>query len=344
MLDAETKLKLLIYGVRADRRPLRRGGGGPTGGLGFRIGESVVSAPVLQSYARNSPFVIEKKDEDYHLAYSGETIGTVEFPKAEYYDQTIDGISAGRIVALDGYDTLVSAVSRKCVHWQNGMRCSFCSIQQNLSGAVADKNPEQVARAVRVAYEEDRNRHLTLTTGTAPTPDKGAVRLAEVVKAVKAEVDIPVHVQVEPVGREFLELLYESGADSIGIHVETFDPLLRKRVVPGKPGVDEYLKSWSAAVDVFGEWNVSSWLLTGLGESRESIIHGLKTMLEHAVYPFIVPYRPPPFTSSSSPDIRYQLSVLRDVKETLSDSEETVPRFRSGCPRCNGCSFVGELL
>lgn len=344
MLDAETKLKLLIYGVRTDRKPLRRGGGGPTGGLGFRIGDSVVSAPVLQSYARDSPFEIQKKGEDHWLLYKGEAVGMVEFPRAEYYRQTIDGMPAGRIVALDGYDTLVSAVSRKCAHWEAGMKCSFCSIQHNLSGALVVKTPEQIAQAVKVAYEEDRNRHLTLTTGTTSTPDKGAARVAEVVKAVKATMDIPVHVQVEPVEREFLELLYESGADSIGIHVETFDPLLRKSVVPGKPGLEDYFKSWSDAVDVFGEWNVSSWLLTGLGERRESVIYGIKTMLEHAVYPFIVPYRPPPFVSSTTPDVQYQLSVLREVENVLSDYGETLPRFNSGCPRCNGCSFVGELL
>lgn len=345
MLDPETKLKLLLFGVRASRKPLRKGGGGPTGGLGFRVNDgSVVSAPVLQSYVRESPFRVEEAGGKYFLLLEEKRIGRVEFPVAEYYTRPVENVPAGKLVALDGYDTLVSAVSRKCIHWDSGKKCSFCSIQRNLKNAVIDKQPELLAQAVKIAYEEDKNRHLTLTTGTVNFRDKGALRLAEAVRVIKSEVDIPIHVQIEPVDRTYLELLYESGADTVGIHVETFDRSLRKTVVPGKPDIDEYLESWGVAVDIFGEWNVSSWLIIGLGESLDSVLTGFRVMLENTVYPFVAPFRPPPHMSAERPDAKYHMNVLEKLKEALEDSDESIPEFHSGCPKCNGCSFVSELF
>ncbi|AKG90814.1 Biotin synthase-related enzyme [Geoglobus ahangari] len=344
MLDLKTKIELLTLGVRAGRSPLRKGGGGPTGGLGFRVSGSVVSAPALQHYVAFSPYHIENVEGEYILFRGDEKVGAVEFPKADYYHKKVGGVPAGKLVALDGYDTLVSAVSRRCVHWETGKKCSFCNIQDNLKNAVVDKDLELLAQAVKLAYEEDRSRHLTLTTGTTNLRDKGALSLASAVRAIKREVDIQIHVQIEPAERKYIEMLYESGADTIGIHVESFDPVLREKVVPGKPGLDEYLKSWKIAVDVFGEWNVSSWLLTGLGESPDSIIRGVKTMLSHAVYPFIAPFRPPPASNLPRPDVNYHVSLANSLKVALEDLGIDVPEFGSGCPKCNGCSLTKELL
>ncbi|MBE8539117.1 radical SAM protein [Geoglobus acetivorans] len=344
MLDPELKLKLLILGVRSPRGPLRKGGGGPNGGVGFKVEKSVVSAPVRQKYARNSPFKIVQEGGKYILYELENRIGYVEYPEPDYYGTVVGGVPAERYVALDGYDTLVSAISRKCIHWELGKKCSFCNIQKGLKDAIDVKNPELLAQAVKIAHEKDRRRHLTLTTGTVNTTGRGAELLATAVKAIKKEADIPVHVQIEPVDRYWIERLYESGADTIGIHVEVFDKEIRSKVIPGKPSLDRYFDAWKIAVDVFGEWNVSSWLLTGLGERPDSVTRGLETMLSMTVYPFIAPYRPPPGADREPPDLNYHTNLLEKVEETLSDLQIVPAEFKSGCPRCGGCSFIPELL
>ncbi len=343
MLDPITKTKLLIYGVKTDLKPLRKGGAGPTGGLGFRIHGSDVSAPAIQEFTKNSPFTLRKSDEKYILYENRKRIGEVKLPKAEYYKKSVGDIPANKLVALDGYNALVSAVSRKCIYWSKNRKCQFCTIQNSIQNAVVEKDPEKLAEAVRMAYEEDMSRHLTLTTGTANSNDKGAKALIEAVKAIKNEVNIDVHVQIEPVEKFWLERLYESGADTIGIHIETFDNAIRDKIVPGKPPVATYIKSWNDAVDIFGEWNVSSWLILGIGENKSSVIEGVKTMVEHTVYPFIAPFRP--FNGSSHPSLKldYFIQLINDLKNILRDSDQKIPEFNSGCSRCNGCSFMGEL-
>ncbi len=344
MLDPETKLRLLIHGIKTDLKPLRNGGAGPTGGLGFRVKGSVVSAPVTHKFARKSPFRLERTGSRYILYESGKRIGRAVLPKAEYYSEIIDGIPAGKLVALDGYDALVSAISRECIYWNHNKKCSFCTIQNGIKNSVARKNPEQLAQAVKIAYEEDRSRHLTLTTGTMEGRDKGAKAMIDAVRAVKKEIDIGVHVQIEPTDREWIEKLYESGADTIGIHVETFDRSIRNRVVPGKPPLEDYFRAWKDAVEVFGEWNVSSWLIIGLGERKETVIQGFEKMSDMTVYPFIAPFRP-------SEDMKYQQNLaeyfIRTLKELINASDFNrvyLPRFSSGCPKCGGCSFVSELF
>lgn len=343
MLDYRTKLELLVLGVRAPLAPLRRGGGGPVGGIGFAVRDSIVSAPAVQAFARESPYALVEKEGSFWLYRGEERIGKVKLPTAKYYEHKIKGLSAGRYVALDGINALVTAVTRRCVHFDSGKKCVFCVIEENVpEKEILEKEVEDIAEAVRVAYEEDKSRHLTLTTGTPNLVDKGALKYAEVAKKIRAEIDIPIHAQIEPVGRDYLELLYSSGVDTIGIHVETFDERLRKAVVPGKPGIEEYLNAWENAVEVFGEWNVSSWILVGLGESVESVVRGFRAMAERGVYPYIAPYRPPP-NSISRTDLGHVLKVYETLKD-LKGEYDIKLKFKAGCPRCTGCSAILELL
>ncbi|MDG9423164.1 hypothetical protein OLF92_11820, partial [Streptococcus pneumoniae] len=70
--------------------------------------------------------------------------------------------------------------------------------------------------------------------------------------------------------------LYDAGARSIGIHVESMDDEVRRRWMPGKSRVsmDEYRAAWREAVRVFG-WNqVSTYLIVGMGEDADEAVEG----------------------------------------------------------------------
>lgn len=177
MLDWRTKLEIIVKGVRGNVRSYRKSGGGPTGGVGFEVEGSVVSAPNKQKFVENSPYRIEKIDEKYYLFKNDEVVGEVKLPKAEYYSKpTSFGVEAGKIVALDGINALVTAVSRRCVLWKK-KRCKFCSIEIGLENSIVEKTPEMIAEAAKMAYEEDNSRHLTITSGIMPGKDKGAVKI-----------------------------------------------------------------------------------------------------------------------------------------------------------------------
>ncbi|RSN72802.1 MAG: hypothetical protein DSO07_08945 [Thermoproteota archaeon] len=345
MLDYKTKIELITLGVRTSIPPRRRGGGGPIGGIGFAVNGSIVSAPTKQWYVKESPYEIVEREGKFILLREDERIGYVEIPKAEYYKHTIKGVSAGFIVALDGINALVTSVSRRCVHVDSGKKCIFCAIEKNVTEPfILDKNPGDIVEAVKVAYEEDRTRHLTLTTGTTNLIDKGALKISEVARKVKEEVDIKIHAQVEAVNEKYLEVLYSSGVDTIGIHIETFDEKIRGTVVPGKPSIEEYLKCWREAVKLFGEWKVSSWIVIGLGEREESVVDGFKRTAEEGVIPYVAPFRPPPDDLVTRPDLKYIMRIYERLRDLRSEYDVKIEKCDAGCPKCTGCSAILETL
>ncbi|RLI74852.1 hypothetical protein DRO97_04835 [Archaeoglobales archaeon] len=331
------KVDLLTKGVKGNLKLLREGGGGPTGGVSFKVDYCVVNAPYTQNFAKLSPYEIVEVDSKHRLFKNNKFVTDVFVPKEpEYYKFYVDGIEMRKIVALDGIDTLVTSVLRYCSHKR---KCTFCSLEYG-KDVVKEKKPEQIAEVVKVAVREDKNRHLVLTTGTPPTPDKGALLIAEVIKAVKEHTNIPIQVQIEPPERlNFIDILYNAGADVISLNVETFDLRIRSKVVPEKPSIEEYLKAWRHSTNLFEESNVNTWLLVGLGETFESLIDGCSMLCEIGVIPFVVPYRPPPNVNQKMCNSKYLMNVYAKVAEIMKDCG-IKPKSKAGCIRCGGCSAI----
>ena len=80
----------------------------------------------------------------------------------------------------------------------------------------------------------------------------------------------------------------------MGIHVESFDPEVLARVAPAKArtGIERYFETWEHAVERFGEGQVSTYVILGMGEDPELTVDGCKRAIDIGVYPFIVPLRP----------------------------------------------------
>jgi hypothetical protein len=64
--------------------------------------------------------------------------------------------------------------------------------------------------------------------------------------------------------------------------------------MPGKASVplSRYMEAFRAAVPVFGRGQVSTYILAGLGDSREALLAMAQDLIAIGVYPFIVPFVP----------------------------------------------------
>ena len=91
-------------------------------------------------------------------------------------------------------------------------------------------------RSRKAAHELDGITQMVMTTGTSNGRDRGATHLARCVRAVREVLpDLPIQVQCEPPGDlRPIPDLYDAGARSIGIHVESLDDDGRLRWMPGK--------------------------------------------------------------------------------------------------------------
>ncbi len=145
-----------------------------------------------------------------------------------------------------------------------------------------------------------------------------------------------------------LEILKRAGADTVGIHIESFDYNILRHVAPCKARFDlkYYMNTWRECVRLFNRNQVSSFIIVGLGESRKSIVEGAALLCELGVYPFIVPLRPIPGTELGKrrpPDAETIISILEQVAPLLKESGLSWKNSQAGCVRCGACSALPDF-
>ncbi|MEX2751007.1 MAG: MSMEG_0568 family radical SAM protein [Candidatus Freyarchaeota archaeon] len=350
------KTELLCKGVKTEDsiEKGRKAGAGPAGGR-FMIlsNSSVVNVPLWPHFVKNSDIILRRLSSGWSLYKDGDKITNIELVDSpKFYSlKTSSGHPMYKIALLHGKDCLATTVLQKCVYWSTGQSCKFCGIENSLKdgSTVPRKNPKELVEVAGAAIEEGVCRHITLTTGTPGTPDRGAKILAETTRELKENYDVPIHVQLEPPSIGYLELLADVGVDTVGIHIENFDRAVLESVCPGKAQVsfDEYLKAWKEAVELFGETQVSTYIIVGLGEDDESILQGVEIVTRLGVVPFLVPFRPilgTEFENRNPPSASRMINLYRKVAEILSEYNLDPSRNLAGCVRCGACSSILEAF
>lgn len=311
--------------------------------------------PVHTAQAFESAFVAGQPGPDgtSTLLRDGEPVARISFPEGPrfYRLQTLDGIPYPKIAVLHGRDVLATTVLQTCIRYQSRTKtCQFCAIGQSLAAGrtIAHKLPEQLAEVARAAVLLDGVKHMVMTTGTPPTPDRGAGVLCDSAFAVKAAVDLPIQAQCEPPDDDaWFARMRASGIDSLGMHLELVTPELRARLMPGKASVplERYMQAFAAAVPVFGRGQVSTYILAGLGDTKEAILSMAERLIALGVYPFVVPFVPisgTPLESHPSPDPAFMHAILQPLGAMLWAAGMRSESVKAGCAKCGACSALAS--
>jgi len=334
----------------------RRGGAGPSDHKAVTVDGRTIMVPVHTAAAWSSPFVAEASDASgaSALMRGGIRVGRIEFPKAPrfYALQTFDGIPYSHIATLHGADVLATTVLQTCIRYENRKKsCQFCAIGQSLAAGrtIARKTPEQLAEVARAAVLLDGVKHMVMTTGTPNATDRGAEILCDSAFAVKAAVDLPIQGQCEPPGDDvWFARMKASGIDALGMHLEVIAPELRARIMPGKAKVPvgRYFEAFAAAVGVFGRNQVSTYLLAGLGDTRDSILSTCDKLISIGVFPFVVPFVPisgTPLEDHLPPDPAFMRSILEPLGAMLTVADMRSRDIKAGCGKCGACSSLSTF-
>jgi len=312
-----------------------------------------VMVPVHTAPAFESPYVVERPDAfgRSQISRDGVKLGDVSFPtRPRFYDlATADGVPYWKIAVLHGRDVLATTVLQSCIRYQSRTKtCAFCAIGQSLAAGrtIERKTPDQLAEVAKAAVELDGVRHMVMTTGTPPGRDRGAEMLADSAAAVKAAVGLPIQAQCEPPdGKHWFRRMKESGIDALGMHIEAVSPQVRARVMPGKAQIslEHYFEAFASAVPVFGRGQVSTYILAGLGDTREAILDTCEKLVALGVYPFVVPFVPisgTPLESHPAPSPAFMHEILGPLALMLRDSGLRSTDIKAGCGRCGACSAL----
>ncbi len=324
----------------------RRGGAGPSDALFMWVRGLPLTVPWQASFVARSPYTVHVTDAGAALYRGDSLVGPVKLQRRpRIYDmQTADGIPYWKIALLH-LDSIASTVVQKCIYWGTDEQCGFCGIELTRGEqTIPVKTPAQLAEVCTAARDYDHAVDVTLTTGSINRRDRGALYISKCAAAIKDASGLPIQVQFEPPDElAVLDQVHGAGVDAVGIHIETFDPEVLRRVAAGKAkcGVEGYFRCWERAVEVFGRGRVTTYVILGMGERRELIEEGCARAIELGVYPFVVPLRPVPGTlmaDTPAPDAEYVASVYRSVSAMLAQSGLDHVEAKAGCARCQACS------
>jgi radical SAM protein (TIGR04043 family) len=350
---SELILGLQARGLRLETQIERRtGGAGPTDSGMLWVEGFPVTAPTDNALAADSPYVLRGEDEGYGIYRDDVRLASARAERRpRFYDlKTADGIPYDQIALLH-LDSLASTVVQHCTYWGNDDQCTFCGIGLSLESGrtIARKTPEQLAEVAVAARDLDGAVDATLTTGSTRGVDRGALYVARCGQAVKEASGLPVEVQFEPpYDLDVINQVGEMGIDSVGIHIETFDPAVLARVAPGKArtGIDGYFAAWARAVEVFGEGQVSTYVILGMGEDPELTIEGCKRAVDMGVYPFVVPLRPVAGSLMADwkpPTRLYTQPIYSNVLAYMTRRGMGSTTAKAGCARCQACSGLAPM-
>lgn len=349
-MSVSTRVDLALLGFRG-RPPVSRSAGAGPSADGHLVIDGLNAAIPRNA---DSPFVFDGTRVLLDGQDTGLDVEVIERPT--FYDlRTADGVPYEKLARLHGRNVLATTVVQTCIRYTADQRCRFCTIEESLRGGAttAVKRPAELAEVAEAAVRLDGVTQMVMTTGTSAGTDRGARHLARCVRAVKAAVPaLPIQVQCEPpADLAVLAELRDSGADAIGIHIESLDEEVRRRWMPGKATVpvQQYHQAWREAVRVFGRNQVSTYLLVGLGEDPDELVDGAAELIEMGVYPFVVPFRPQPgslavdIDRAGAPDAAVVEKVSREVATLLTLAGMAGADQRAGCAACGACSVLQGL-
>ena len=331
----------------------RRGGAGPSDHMPMTINGATVMIPVHNAPAFESPYIVDTPDKlgRSHVSRDGAVIGEVKFQlRPRFYERsTADGIPYSKIATLHGRDVLATTILQTCIRYQSRTKtCQFCAIGQSLAAGrtIERKTPEQLGEVAKAAVELDSVTHMVMTTGTPPGSDRGAKILCESAIGVKSVVDLPIQGQCEPPDDDiWFHRMKDAGINSLGMHLEAVTERVRMRIMPGKAqvSVERYFRAFDASVRVFGRGQVSTYILAGLGDTKEEILGICGRLVDAGVYPFVVPFVPiagTPLESHPTPPSAFLHEILGPLATMLRDAGISSSDIKAGCGKCGACSAL----
>ncbi len=355
-MDSKTlKVELQSYGLKIpDTGDIRRGGAGPTGGIHIKIlPDSEANIPVVGDFLGSSPYYLDRINDEYWVFRDNLALAQVELMRdAKFYEhKTSTGISMQKMGLLHCPTTFATTLLQTCDFWEDDRRCKFCGIELTLKdrSTVGFKNAKSLVETILRAKELDGISNIVFTSGVARDEEKALAKYAEICCEVKKATDLPIQLQViPPQDLSWLQKLKDSGVDALGVHIETFDPEVFEKITPGKAriGFDRYVQTWGEAVNVFGRWQVSTYVLVGMGERLETLINGAALCAEIGVYPFIVPFRPiagTPMEDVKPPEPEVMQYIYTEAAKILSKYDGGSKSSKAGCVSCGECSALPDF-
>ena len=329
----------------------RRGGAGPAD-AGMLCVEGVpVTVPTNAAYVADSPYVLRAEDDGGMGVYrDGERLADATTP----HPTELLRPDHGRRHPL--------LADRACCTW-TPWRAPSCrpaptgatttSARSAASGspwppaAPSPRRRRRMLAEVAVAAQDlDGAVDATLTTGSTATPDRGALTSR---RCGRGGARRPPAFRCRSsssrrANLDVIDQVADMGIDSVGIHVESFDPAGPRAGRAGQ-GTDRHRGATSPPGSGRSQRSapgqVSTYVILGMGEDQKLTVEGCKRAIDMGVYPFVVPFRPVPGSLMEDvlpPSREYTERIYHQVGRLHGERGMDTGQAKAGCARCQACS------
>jgi radical SAM protein (TIGR04043 family) len=303
----------------------------------------------------SSPFELVKRSDGSFAVLKDQAAYTdaVFIPRPQFYNQTAgNGIPMPKVAVIVGPGHLRSVVNQSCVYQKSGQACKFCAVQYWWN-AVAVKGSLSVAETIEAGFREGAVKHVSLTTATQDTPDRGLAGLVETSVLIRSRAPVPIMLEFEPVTDYGLlsDLLWQAkkaGVTTVSINIECFDERLREDIMPakGRIAVQAYLKNWEICLEMFGKNQVSTVVVAGIGEDDASILKGVEMAAYREVLTFLVPHSPAAgavYADFQPPAADRMLHLYEESVQIMQKHGLDLCASAAGCIRGGGFSAIKDV-
>ena len=302
-----------------------------------------------------SPLHLIKNDMDeFEVWADNEKYTNVKLlPRPDFYNgMTTDGIPRHKLAVIVGPGHLRSVVNQRCYYQRTGTACQFCAVQ-HWWNADTTKASEEIASTVAMGVTEGLVSHVSLTTATMNTPGKGLEYLVETAKLIRARVDVPIMLEFEPIEDFSLldSLLRKAKREcvtTVSCNIECFNESLRPKIMPskGKISVSAYVKTWEKCREIFGNNEVFTVAVAGIGETDASILRGVEMAASCGVMTFLVPHSPAigaAYEDMTAPGADRMLSLYSRAVAIYERYGLDLNACQAGCVRGGGFSAIKDV-
>jgi hypothetical protein len=318
-------------------------------------GELIPAFIINGKRGAGSPFHLVKNGPDCYEVWRDDEKYTdiTLLPRPAFYDNlTSLGIPVYKLAVIVGPGHIRSVVNQRCHYHRIGKPCRFCAVQRWWDGS-AEKALPEIADTVAAGVKEGVVTHVSLTTATLDTEGKGLEDLVRTAGLIQARVSVPIMLEFEPISDHSLldSLLGEAvraGVTTVSCNIECFDEGLRRGVMPAKGAIPvaEYVKTWQKCLDVFGENEVFTVAVVGIGEGDGSILRGVEMAASGGVMTFLVPHSPAAgavYEDMEPPTADRMLSVYEKTVNIYRRHGLDICACRAGCVRGGGFSAIKDV-
>ena len=320
-------------------------------------GELIPAFIVNGKRVETSPLHLVKNNSDKYEVWMDDKKYTdiTLLPHPGFYDSTTaSGAPMYKLAVIVGPGHLRSVVNQRCHYQQIGKPCRFCAVQHWWDANI-EKASSEIADTVAAGVIEGVVKHVSLTTATLSTRGKGLedlVRTAQLIQE-RVRVKIPIMLEFEPIGDyslldSLLKEAKQAGVTTVSCNIECFDESLREDIMPmkGKIPVTTYVKTWAKCLDIFGENEVFTTAIVGIGEADESILRGVAMAASHGIMTFLVPHSPAigaTYEDMEAPSADRMISIYEQAVAIYKQHGLDLCASSAGCVRGSGFSAIKDV-